>query len=148
MLILRGNRCFRKGGRVLKGGCWRLCEGWGALGRRLRRILGNHGNLKFFGVSLCSLLFTARSSADGVCIGALHHVKEQRTVPFNRLQTLDQVGRRVVELLVEEGQAAADHTRKSAAKWTGWMDRVKGWTNSKTLLDETRSDALLHGFDQ
>ena len=28
------------------------------------------------------------------------------------------------------------------------MSRVKGWTNSKTILDESRSDALLHGFDK
>ena len=81
-------------------------------------------------------------------VGTLHHVKEQRTIPFHRLQTLDQVGRRVVELLVEEGQAAADVSRKSAAKWTAWMSRVNGWTNSKTILDESRADALLHGFDK
>ena len=28
------------------------------------------------------------------------------------------------------------------------MSRVKGWTNSKTILDETRMEALLHGFDK
>ncbi|GAA6027093.1 hypothetical protein JCM8097_006106 [Rhodosporidiobolus ruineniae] len=51
---------------------------------------------------------------------ALHFIKETNKIPYNRLIALDQVGRSVVDRLVDEGRAA----EKGAKTWKAWTKSV------------------------
>jgi len=68
--------------------------------------------------------------------GALHPIKETNTVPFTRTTAVDQIGRSVVENLVEESRAAT----AGASTWKAWSKKLGaqalGWTR------ESKSEAL------
>lgn len=54
-------------------------------------------------------------------LGTLHHVKSHRKVPFTRVQALDQIGRRVVERLQEQGRKA----NLGELEYARWMERMR-----------------------
>ncbi len=59
---------------------------------------------------------------------ALHHIKFHHSIPGDRLQSLDQIGRAVVEHLVLEGLAA----EQGGVAWKAWVQRQgKKWLPAK-----------------
>ncbi|KAL8278425.1 hypothetical protein RQP46_009115 [Phenoliferia psychrophenolica] len=76
---------------------------------------------------------------------SLHHTREQDSIPFTRAQTLDQIGRSVVERLVAEGEAAA----AGALQWKAWLKRTSSrvgrkWSGAPEaeIISEDLSDRL------
>lgn len=72
-------------------------------------------------------------------VGTLHHVKLHHKVPFTRVQALDQIGRRVVERLIEEGRAA-EHGELS---WQAFRADSRRMGKGR---GESRAEVLKHGL--
>ena len=89
---------------------------------------------------------------------ALHHIKYHHSIPGDRLQSLDQIGRAVVEHLVLEGLAADQGgatwqawARRQGKKWlpSKWSDKVsaKLGGGSKGSEDDVSADADAEGAE-
>lgn len=59
-------------------------------------------------------------SADRV-VGLLHHIKAHHTIPFNRLQSINAIGSRVVERAIEQSSSIRIGNRLSLDKWGAMM---------------------------
>lgn len=77
---------------------------------------------RFCGVSQTASKVHSRSSDPNLVLsGALHHIREHRAIPFNRLEAVDQIGRAVVEQLIYEGRAA----EAGDSSWLAWSRAMK-----------------------
>ncbi|KAM0751854.1 hypothetical protein T439DRAFT_220717 [Meredithblackwellia eburnea MCA 4105] len=72
---------------------------------------------------------------------ALHHIKEHHNIPFSRLHSLDQIGRSVVQRLVNEGRAA----EKGEQSWKAWVRKASAKVGLK-WKGEKESEALRLGL--
>lgn len=68
----------------------------------------------------------------------LHHIKKSEWLPFHRVQAIDQLGRRVIERLVEEGRAAIG----GDLTWRTWLKDVSSLGDRHA----SKSKALTQGF--
>ncbi|KDE08076.1 hypothetical protein MVLG_01776 [Microbotryum lychnidis-dioicae p1A1 Lamole] len=94
-------------------------------------------------------LDTAKKASDGaartprILWRALHHIKEQHNLPYNRVQAVDQIGRSVVQQLIAEGRAAV----AGSQTWTSWIAMLKN-SISGTEPDIIASEEIKLGSEE
>jgi len=119
-----------------KGGFTRLLGTLRGNGRKVK--MGREGFVQpCFGVSLDgSARIEIETDLGLTFAGALHPIKETNTVPSTRTTAVDQIGRSVVENLIEESRAA----NAGASTWKAWSKKLGaqalGWTR------ESKGEAL------
>lgn len=75
--------------------------------------------------------------------GALHHIKEHHSIPFTRVQSLNMIGRRVVQRLNEEAEMA----RLGDLTWRRWIAKL-ALEKLSIGRKETESIAAQRGLDR
>lgn len=76
--------------------------------------------------------------------GTLHHIKESPVTPYNRIQSVDQIGRAVVKSLIAEGHAAL----MGASTWKAWGRKASHYASKYVtgLHREPENEVLQAGL--